>query len=110
MSRYRGPKLRIVRRLGELPGLTSKTPRKPNPPGQHGSKQQKPSQYGIRLMEKQKLRFNYGLSEHQLINYIRLARCAVEAPHTLLCAGSKHTGHGRVLNDAVRSSSPAIFA
>ena len=74
MSRYRGPKLRIVRRLGELPALTSKTPKKQNPPGQHGAKPQKPSQYGIRLMEKQKLRYNYGVSEHQLINYIRQAR------------------------------------
>lgn len=28
MSRYRGPKLRIIRRLGDLPGLTTKTSKK----------------------------------------------------------------------------------
>jgi small subunit ribosomal protein S4 len=74
MSRYRGAKLRIVRRLGELPGLTSKTSKLQTPPGQHGAKNQKPSQYGIRLMEKQKLRYNYGLTEHKLMNYVRKAK------------------------------------
>lgn len=36
MSRYRGPKLRITRRLGNLPGLTQKKSKKLNKPGQHG--------------------------------------------------------------------------
>ena len=36
MSRYRGPRLRIVRRLGDLPGLTRKSARRAYPPGQHG--------------------------------------------------------------------------
>ena len=74
MSRYRGPRLRIVRRLGELPGLTQKTPQKQAPPGQHGATTKKPTQYGVRLMEKQKLRYNYGVTEHQLINYVKKAR------------------------------------
>jgi small subunit ribosomal protein S4 len=76
MSRYRGPRLRIVRRLGELPGLTRKTSRKENPPGQHGSSaaMKKISQYSIRLREKQKLRYNYGISEKQLINYVKKSR------------------------------------
>ncbi len=74
MARYRGPRLRIIRRLGELPGLTTKVPNKKNPPGQHGSTTKKPSQYGIRLQEKQKLRFNYGISESQLVGYVRQAR------------------------------------
>lgn len=74
MSRYRGPKLRIIRRLGELPGFTSKVSKKQNPPGQHGTAPRKLSQYGIRLQEKQKLRFNYGITESQLISYVRHAR------------------------------------
>ena len=77
MSRYRGPRLRIVRRLGELPGLTQKIVRKQAPPGQHGATAKKPTQYGVRLMEKQKLRYNYGVTEHQLVNYVKKARCAV---------------------------------
>jgi small subunit ribosomal protein S4 len=76
MARYRGPRLRIVRRLGELPGLTRKTSRKENPPGQHGSSasMKKISQYSIRLREKQKLRYNYGISEKQLVNYVKKSR------------------------------------
>ena len=76
MSRYRGPRLRIVRRLGELPGLSRKSPRKAYPPGQHGQARKKRSEYGIRLEEKQKLRFNYGVTEKQLARYVRKARRA----------------------------------
>ena len=55
MARYRGPKLRIIRRLGELPGLTQKSCARDFPPGQHGPKKRsggkkksKESQYAIR--------------------------------------------------------------
>jgi small subunit ribosomal protein S4 len=75
MSRYRGPRLRIVRRIGKLPGLTSKVSKKVNAPGQHGAAlNKKLSQYSIRLREKQKLRFHYGVTERQLLNYIKKAR------------------------------------
>ena len=58
MSRYRGPKLKITRRLGPLPGLTMKKSRKLNRPGKDGNSpdnNKKPTEYGIRLEEKQKL-------------------------------------------------------
>nr|ARO90964.1 30S ribosomal protein S4 [Corynoplastis japonica] len=78
MSRYRGPRVRIVRRLGNLPGLCRKISRRSYPPGQHGrqneQKAKKPSEYAIRLEEKQKLRFNYGLSEKQLLRYVHIAK------------------------------------
>jgi len=77
MARYRGPRLRIIRRLGELPGLTQKVCSRNYPAGQHGPKKKiagKESQYAIRLKEKQKLRFNYGINERQLIRYVREAR------------------------------------
>jgi small subunit ribosomal protein S4 len=76
MSRYRGPRLRIVRRLGDLPGLTRKSARRAYPPGQHGQERKKRSEYAIRLEEKQKLRFNYGVTERQLLRYVRKARRA----------------------------------
>lgn len=76
MSRYRGPRLRITRRLGDLPGLTRKSAKRAYPPGQHGQERKKKSEYAIRLEEKQKLRFNYGLSERQLLRYVRKARRA----------------------------------
>lgn len=74
MSRYRGPRLRIVRRLGDLPGLTRKSPRRAYPPGQHGQARKKKSEYAVRLEEKQKLRHNYGLNEKQLRRYVQKAR------------------------------------
>jgi len=76
MSRYRGPRLRVIRRLGELPGLTRKNSKRSYPPGEHGQGRRKRSEYAIRLEEKQKLRFNYGLSEKQLLRYVRRARRA----------------------------------
>ena len=77
MARYRGPKLRITRRLGSLPGLTTKKSSKnDSPPGQHGrpDNNSKTTEYGLRLEEKQKLKFNYGLTESQLYRYIKEAR------------------------------------
>lgn len=75
MSRYRGPRLRIVRRLGKLPALTTKISKKTSLPGQHGDNSfKKASQFKIRLKEKQKLRFHYGMSEGQLLNYVKKSR------------------------------------
>ena len=78
MSRYRGPRLRISRRLGLLPGLTIKKSNKINRPGKDGNTNadtnKKLTEYGIRLEEKQKLKFNYGLTESQLFRYVKEAR------------------------------------
>lgn len=78
MSRYRGPKLKITRRLGTLPGLTTKKSNKINRPGKDGNANadtgKKLTEYGVRLEEKQKLKFNYGLSESQLFRYVKEAR------------------------------------
>jgi len=74
MSRYRGPRLKICRRLGDLPGLTRKTSNKQFASGEHGQQTKKQSEYALRLEEKQKLRFNYGLNEKQLIKNIRTAK------------------------------------
>jgi len=78
MSRYRGPKLKISRRLGTLPGLTTKKSNKINRPGKDGNANadtgKKLTEYGVRLEEKQKLKFNYGLTESQLYRYVKEAR------------------------------------
>jgi small subunit ribosomal protein S4 len=77
MSRYRGPRVKILRRLGSLSGLrrNNNSIRK-NSPGQHGKDitKQKIGPYNLRLREKQKLKFNYGLSERQLLNFVKKAR------------------------------------
>ncbi len=88
MSRYLGPRLRITRRLGDLPGLTRKTTKRAYPPGQHGpsklNKKASNSEFGIRLQEKQKLRMNYGVSEKQLFSYVKKARRTPGVTGTLI--------------------------
>jgi small subunit ribosomal protein S4 len=75
MARYTGPRLKIVRALGiELPGLTRKTPNRDYGPGQHGMKPKRKSGFGVQLMEKQKLRYNYGVSERQMQRLFREAK------------------------------------
>jgi len=73
------PRLKIIRRFGiQLPGLTRKSAeKKPYPPGQHGQAKtgrRKTSEYRRLLEEKQKVRFNYGVSENQLRRYMGIAR------------------------------------
>ena len=71
MSRYTGPRLSKMRALGrELPGLSrKKLERRPYRPGQHGlARRRKISDYGLRLIEKQSLRSNYGVTERQMRN------------------------------------------
>ena len=88
MSRYLGPRLRIIRRLGILPGFTTKITKRNFTPGQHGpskaNKKITTSDYSLRLQEKQKLRFNYGISEKQLYGYIKKARKIKGATGTIL--------------------------
>ena len=57
-----------MRALGvDLPGLSPKTSeRRPYPPGQHGQRRRKETEFGKRLKEKQKLRLNYGVTERQM--------------------------------------------
>nr|WBU94986.1 ribosomal protein S4 [Cryptolepis buchananii] len=78
MSRYRGPRLKKIHRLGALPGLTNKRPRAGNDL-RNQSRSGKKSQYSSRLEEKQKLRFHYGLTERQLLKYVRIAGKAQES-------------------------------
>ncbi|NLY10424.1 MAG: 30S ribosomal protein S4 [Firmicutes bacterium] len=66
MSRYTGPTWKLSRRLGISLSETGKELRKrPYPPGQHGQRRRRITEYGLQLNEKQKLRFLYGISEKQ---------------------------------------------
>lgn len=72
MSRYTGPKNRIARRFGVnvFGRLRNPLLHKLNPPGVHGAKRRKKSDYGIQLEEKQKLKAVYGmLKDRQLLRY-----------------------------------------
>jgi len=76
MARYRGPRLKRCRAVGTvLPGLTTAaTLDRPFPPGEHGTKRRpKPSDYKVRLQEKQKARWHYGILEKQFQGYVKKA-------------------------------------
>ena len=70
MARYSGSRVKIIRRLGLLPGFTAKTIKNSN----KSINSKRLSQYGLHLQEKQKLRYNYGVSEHELIKYVQKSR------------------------------------
>lgn len=74
MARYTGPKARINRRLGvliyESAGAARAFERRDNPPGMH-TRGRRPSNYGLALMEKQKIKHFYGLGERQLRRYFQ---------------------------------------
>lgn len=74
MARFRGPRLKRCRAVGTvLPGLTTvATLDRPYPPGVHGAnRRNKPSDYKIRLQEKQKARWHFGILEKQFQSYVR---------------------------------------
>lgn len=76
MARYRGPKNRVARRFSANIFGKARNPmlHKQNPPGMHGAKRKKKSDFGMQLEERQKLKAVYGmLSQKQLVNAYRKA-------------------------------------
>jgi small subunit ribosomal protein S4 len=67
MARYTGPRTRISRRFGvPIYGPSKYLERRNYGPGVHGPKsRRKTTDYGLGLLEKQKLRYYYGLLERQ---------------------------------------------
>jgi small subunit ribosomal protein S4 len=67
MARYTGPRVRISRRFGiPIFGPTKYLERRNYGPGVHGPKsRRKTTDYGLGLIEKQKLKYYYGLLERQ---------------------------------------------
>lgn len=82
MSRYRGPRVRILKRLGYLPGFGKnkkfiffKQKKQASSSFQKKKKKNREKEkFTIRLKEKQKLRFNYGLTEKNLTQYVKKAQ------------------------------------
>lgn len=76
MARYRGPKNRVARRFSANIFGKARNPmlHKQNPPGMHGAKRKKKSDFGVQLEERQKLKAIYGmLSQKQLVNAYKKA-------------------------------------
>jgi small subunit ribosomal protein S4 len=82
MGRYTGPVEKLSRREGVqlflkgervLVGKSAIDRRGPVPPGQHGPRRRRPSEYGLRLREKQRAKRYYGVRERQFRRYFALA-------------------------------------
>jgi small subunit ribosomal protein S4 len=72
MARYTGPKVKLSRRVGvpiaDIPKHTREE--QLSPPGMHGYRGRRLRDYGVRLNEKQKLRFHYSILEKQFRRYM----------------------------------------
>lgn len=75
MGRYTGPKVKLSRRVGvpiaDIPKHTSKELQLP---GMHGYRGRRNTEYGVRLTEKQKLRYHYGMFEKQFRLFLDIAK------------------------------------
>ncbi len=75
MARYTGPRTRKSRRMGQIldENKAKYYDRRPYPPGEHGRRRIRESDYLIQLREKQKMRHIYGILERQFRRYYKEA-------------------------------------
>ncbi len=75
MARYTGPTSKIARRFNDpIFGPCKELKKKAYPPGQHGrGRRRKASEYSKQLMEKQKVKYSYGVLEKQFRNIFKKA-------------------------------------
>ena len=75
MSRYLGPKVKLSRRVGvPIADVPKHTGKELELPGMHGYRGRRSTEYGVRLTEKQKLRYHYGVLERQFRRYLDAAK------------------------------------
>ncbi|MBI1372235.1 MAG: 30S ribosomal protein S4 [Phycisphaera sp.] len=74
MANYTGPKVKLSRRVGvPIADNPKHTSRQLTPPGMHGYRGRRLRDYGVRLNEKQKLRYHYNVLERQFRHYLEKA-------------------------------------
>ncbi|HEX8341181.1 MAG TPA: 30S ribosomal protein S4 [Tepidisphaeraceae bacterium] len=75
MARYTGPKVRLSRRVGvPIADNPKHTGEELSLPGMHGYRGRRNTEYGVRLAEKQKLKFHYGVLEKQFRRFMGIAK------------------------------------
>src|SRR3954471_24940782 len=75
MGRYLGPKVKLSRRVGvPIADNQKHTGKELSLPGMHGYRGRRNTEYGVRLAEKQKLRFHYGMLEKQFRKFLDIAK------------------------------------
>lgn len=77
MARYTGPKVRLSRRVGvPIADVPKHTGEELSLPGMHGYRGRRNTEYGVRLAEKQKLKFHYGVLEKQFRRFMGIAKAS----------------------------------
>jgi small subunit ribosomal protein S4 len=75
MGRYLGPKVKLSRRVGvPIADIPKHTAKELELPGMHGYRGRRATEYGVRLTEKQKLRYHYHVQEKQFRRYMDMAK------------------------------------
>ena len=75
MARYTGPKVKLSRRVGApIADIPKHTGKDLQVPGMHGYRGRRNTEYGVRLIEKQKLRYHYGMLEKQFRIFMDIAK------------------------------------
>src|SRR5580692_10292775 len=75
MGRYTGPKVKLSRRCGvPIADIPKHTAKELELPGMHGYRGRRNTEYGVRLNEKQKLRYHYGMYEKQFRRFLDVAK------------------------------------
>jgi len=129
MARYTGPKVRLSRRVGvPIADIPKHTAKELTLPGMHGYRGRRNTEYGVRLAEKQKLRYHYGMLEKQFRKFMDIAKKSkgntASSMMTLLelrldnvlrrlgvartiWAARQIVGHGHVIVDGVKTDIPS---
>jgi small subunit ribosomal protein S4 len=75
MGRYLGPKVKLSRRVGvPIADVPKHTDIELTIPGMHGYRGRRNTEYGVRLAEKQKLRYHYSMLEKQFRRFLTIAK------------------------------------
>ena len=75
MGRYTGPKVKLSRRVGApIADIPKHTAKDLQLPGMHGYRGRRATEFGVRLTEKQKLRYYYGMLERQFRLFLDIAK------------------------------------
>ena len=75
MARYTGPKVRLSRRVGvPIADVAKHTGKDLTISGMHGYRGRRNTEYGVRMIEKQKLRYHYAMLEKQFRRFLDIAK------------------------------------
>ena len=75
MARYLGPKVKLSRRVGApIADIPKHTAKELQLPGMHGYRGRRNTEFGVRMTEKQKLRYYYGMLERQFRRFLDIAK------------------------------------